>query len=331
MSIPGATEISRMLADRIEPLCRELLPNGRAEFGNWRVGSLNGEPGGSFSIKLKHRPGQWCDFATNERGDALNLVRAVLGCDMAGALDWSRQWLGLGSLTNGRQRPPIDDEARRKRDADRAISEATEREQDAKRLLYVAAIWNGAGPIAGTNGEGYLARRGIVLDDVPDGGGLRWHPTCPWGVGTAPCIVARYTDAVTFEPRGIWRRPITGEKPKALGPTARCVIRLWPDDMIERGIVLGEGVETTLAAAIRITHRGTYLRPAWAAGFAGNMAAFPALPGIEVLTLLVDNDENGRGQAAAVECASRWADTGKEVIRLTPGECGADFNDLVKP
>jgi len=40
-------------------------------------GSLNGEPGGSFSIKLKHRPGQWCDFATNERGDALNLVRGT--------------------------------------------------------------------------------------------------------------------------------------------------------------------------------------------------------------------------------------------------------------
>jgi hypothetical protein len=32
-----------------------------------------------------------------------------------------------------------------------------------------------------------------------------------------------------------------------------CVIRLWPDDMVELGLVLGEGVETTLAAATRIT------------------------------------------------------------------------------
>src|SRR5208282_5699555 len=102
-------------------------------------------------------------------------------------------------------------------------------------------------------------------EDVPDHGGLRWHPACPWEGGTAPCIVARYTDAATVEPRGIWRRPLTGEKPKSLGPNASAVIRLWPDDFVEQGLVLGEGIETTLAAATRITQRGTYLRPAWAA------------------------------------------------------------------
>ena len=44
--------------------------------------------------------------------------------------------------------------------------------------------------------------------------------------------------------------------------------------------MLGEGVETTLAAATRIEHRGTLLQPAWAAGSAGNMAKFPVLTGI---------------------------------------------------
>ena len=267
MTAPNAAEISRMLADRIEPLCWALLPAGKPKSGSWRIGSLSGEKGDSLAISLRRKPGLWIDHATDESGDALGLVKAVLGCDMAAALRWSRQWLGIESPADGRQRPPMDDEARRQRDADRAAREALESQQDAKRVLYVAAIWNEAGPIIGTDGEAYLARRGIFLDDVPDHGGLRWHPTCPWGVGTAPCIVARYTDAETVEPRGIWRRPVTGEKPKALGPTARCVIRLWPDDAVERGIVLGEGVETTLAAATRITHRGTYLRPAWAAGF----------------------------------------------------------------
>ena len=109
------------------------------------------------------------------------------------------------------------------------------------------------------------------------------------------------------------------------------MIRLWPDDLVELGLVLGEGVETTLAAATRITHRGTYLRPAWAAGSSSNMASFPALAGIEALTLLVDHDANGAGQLAALQCAHRWEEAGKEVIRLTPGECGVDFNDLVKP
>jgi Toprim domain len=93
--------------------------------------------------------------------------------------------------------------------------------------------------------------------------------------------------------------------------------------------VLGEGVETTLAAATRITHRGTYLRPAWAAGSSGNMATLPPLTGIESLTLLVDHDGNGAGERAAEQCARHWSDAGKEVIRLMPGELGDDFNDLV--
>src|SRR5580704_6128701 len=38
---------------------------------------------------------------------------------------------------------------------------------DVDRLWRAAAIYDEAGPIAGTDGEAYLARRGIVLDDVP--------------------------------------------------------------------------------------------------------------------------------------------------------------------
>jgi hypothetical protein len=201
---------------------------------------------------------------------------------------------------------------------------------EAQRLMRVGAIWAETEPLAGTDGEGYLVGRGIVLDDVPDHGGLRWHLACPWETGTAPCVVARYTDAITAEPRGIWRRPIDGQKPRSLGPTAGCVIRLWPDDMVELGLVIGEGVETTLAAATRITHKGTYLRPAWAGGSSSNMAAFPLLAGVVSLTLLVDHDENGAGERAAEQCAIRWADAGKEVTRLMPGDLG-DFNDLVRP
>jgi len=175
-----------------------------------------------------------------------------------------------------------------------------------------------------------LHKRHIDIALVPDFGGLRWHPRCLWESGIAPCVVARYTDAITGEPRGIWRRSIKkGERPRSLGAMAGCVIRLWPDYAITDGLVLGEGVETTLAAAPRVTHRNTLLQPAWAAGCADSMANFPVLAGIRTLTLLVDNDENGTGQEAAAECARRWVAAGREVIRLTPRELGADFNDIV--
>src|SRR5262249_10934947 len=80
---------------------------------------------------------------------------------------------------------------------------------DERKLLEAARrIWQEAVAIEGTAGETYFRRRGITLSDVPNYGGLRWHPRCPWEGGTAPCVIARFTDAITGEPRGMWRRPI---------------------------------------------------------------------------------------------------------------------------
>ena len=41
----SVSEISTMLAQQVEPLCRELLPGGRREAEEWRVGSIAGEAG----------------------------------------------------------------------------------------------------------------------------------------------------------------------------------------------------------------------------------------------------------------------------------------------
>jgi hypothetical protein len=195
-------------------------------------------------------------------------------------------------------------------------------EFDERRNLDLAdAIWRATQPL-GPEAIAYFNRRGIDIDAVPEHGGLRFHQR-------HQCIVGRFTTATGNQPRGIWRRPITGEKPKALGPMAGGVLRLWPDESVEQGLVLGEGVETTLAAATRITHRGTLLQPAWAACSAGNMESFPVVAGIEALTLLVDNDVSGTGQKAAATCAARWSAAGREVTRLTPKHAGDDFNDLV--
>jgi hypothetical protein len=116
---------------------------------------------------------------------------------------------------------------------------------------------------------------------------------------------------------------------KALGPKSRAAIKLWPDEDVSRRIVIGEGIETVLSAALRIRHRGTFLRPAWAVGDAGNLASFPVLPGIDGLTVLVDHDESGAGQRAARQCGKRWTAGGGEAILLTPRQVGSDFNDLI--
>jgi phage/plasmid primase-like uncharacterized protein len=208
---------------------------------------------------------------------------------------------------------------------------------DVERAREAPAIWSAAREPQGTPAWMYLFRRGVALEALPSriNEALRFHPDCPWHDERRMCLVALWTDTISGEARAIHRRPITpdGENLghwRAWGPTTGCVIRLWPDDEVSQDLVLGEGVETVLAAATRIAHRGTLLQPAWAAGDAGHVGAFPALSGVEALTLLVDADENGIGQCRAAECARRWTAAGRQVIRLTPRLVGADFNDLVE-
>jgi hypothetical protein len=65
-------------------------------------------------------------------------------------------------------------------------------------------------------------------------------------------------------------------------------------------------------------------------GDAGAVAKFPVLAGIGCLTVLVDNDANGVGQAAALECSRRWTSMGREVFRVVPAAVGTDMADIVR-
>jgi hypothetical protein len=94
-------------------------------------------------------------------------------------------------------------------------------------------------------------------------------------------------------------------------------------------LVVGEGIETTLAAATRISRWGSLLQPAWSAVASGVLGNLPLMPGVERLIILVDHDLNGAGQMAAMRCTERWTRAGRSVVRLKPTRPGADFNDLV--
>jgi hypothetical protein len=139
-----------------------------------------------------------------------------------------------------------------------------------------------------------------------------------------------FRDVVTDAPAGIQRIALTKDAQKIerrmLGrwPTPRA-IKLWPP---ASSLVIGEGIETTLAAATRVTHHDAPLRPAWSIGSSGGIARFPLVEGVERLTILVDNDPTGRDDARA--CARRWAAAGRTAVLLTPRQPGADFNDIAR-
>src|SRR5712671_1506123 len=91
----GLSEIARRLAARAVELVVDLLPADYREGAEWRCGSVAGERGDSLGVHLTGaKAGVWSDFSTGQKGDALDLVREVLGLNMRKARQWSLHWLG---------------------------------------------------------------------------------------------------------------------------------------------------------------------------------------------------------------------------------------------
>jgi putative DNA primase/helicase len=111
------------------------------------------------------------------------------------------------------------------------------------------------------------------------------------------------------------------------------VIRLWPDSAVTMGLVLGEGVETCLSAALE------GLTPVWATMSARNLANFPVLP-IEGLTILIDHDKPNpkTGKRAGIDAAKalsqRYVAAGfnphRDIHVFEPDTEGEDANDVVR-
>lgn len=76
-------------------LLAEWFPAGQREGGEYKVGSLGGEPGRSLSINL--RDGHWKDFATGDGGsDPISLLAALRSCPQIEAAREIDQRLAMG-------------------------------------------------------------------------------------------------------------------------------------------------------------------------------------------------------------------------------------------
>jgi twinkle protein len=75
----GATELAKLLTERVEDLCRELLPNGERKGNSWVIGNIDGDAGKSMKVGLSgERLGQWNDFGNMDMsGDLIGLIKAV--------------------------------------------------------------------------------------------------------------------------------------------------------------------------------------------------------------------------------------------------------------
>lgn len=93
-----ASEINRMLADRMEEVCQYLLPNGKRTGNKWECGSISGEAGKSFSVTVSgHATGRFNDFAddTSKGGTPLFLWTKVRNVSFVQAIKDAADWLGV--------------------------------------------------------------------------------------------------------------------------------------------------------------------------------------------------------------------------------------------
>jgi hypothetical protein len=161
-----------------------------------------------------------------------------------------------------------------------------------------------------------------------------WHPQ---ERRAFPAMIGVITDIITVEPislhftfldpDGNGKAPV--DRPRLYLAGHRKVggvVRLTPDDEISMGAILGEGIETCLSYALEYSG-------IWACLDAGNLAAFPVLPGLEGITVLIDNDDAGRRAFAAVRDRYRAAGFTHplDIISVeVAGEPGADVNDIAR-
>lgn len=187
-------------------------------------------------------------------------------------------------------------------------------------------LWESCRPIAGI-AQSYLQARGCAIP--PADGDLRWHARLRHPVVgvEAPALVGLVRDVLTGRPLTLHRTWIRADGRKADVSPPRMLlgrhrkqggaVMLWPHESVTRGLAIAEGVETALALAHAVT-------PAWALVDAGNVASFPLIAGIEVLTIAVDHDD--AGVRAARECARRWAP--RDVRVVMAAQPGADLADV---
>ena len=244
------------------------------------------------------------------------LVRCHAGCDQTLVVEALRK-LGLWTVNGPRGVSRV---------MRHSHVECVADPDELRRTKVAMTIWEATTPAEGTVVETYLASRGIHLS-IP--GTLRFHTRLRHASGGFwPAMVALVTNGADGIPLAIHRtflahdgrgKAPVGPQKMMLGPCRGGAVRLAdPSDVL----MLGEGIETCLAAMLASGH------PAWAGLSTSGLRALILPETVREVIVLADGDK--AGEAAALDCASRWKHEGRRV-RIARPPRGMDFNDMLRP
>ncbi|MEK9282738.1 bifunctional DNA primase/polymerase [Bradyrhizobium sp. ISRA442] len=169
---------------------------------------------------------------------------------------------------------------------------------------HALELFDSAQPLRGSLAEKYLASLGLTAPDAAHEV-LRFHPSCPFGDFSFPCLVAYVQDSLTNEPAGVH---LTALSPAAIVIERKTIGSIDCYGVIKFGgeltncrgeLTIAASIETALAAMI------FGFNPAWSVLSVENIASFPKprFHSIKRLTVIVDCEE---GSEAADKCTKVW-------------------------
>lgn len=346
------------LLEDVRGIVRELVPGGviSGRIYSARNPARNDRKAGSFVVWIAGPVvGGWRDYASDEKGDILDLVALAHGTDRKGALAWAEDRFGLRKMSHEERVALQNKSVVRREHTAKAEEKISEAKRDRARALFLRA----QSGILGTPIEAYLSARGIPLRDVRhcDFSSFRFSDRMEYWLDAErdaagrrvrcgpsfPALISAFRDArgvvgavhVTYLARD-GRGKADVAKPKLIFPAcAGKVIRvahgpsgLTPSKAAEAGVsgpvALTEGVEDAFTVALACPE----LR-VWAAGSLPNLMSVYDHACVSVWLIIADNDW-GKPQAEKLldQAIARLKATGKPVQVIRP-PAGKDINDFL--
>jgi hypothetical protein len=211
-------------------------------------------------------------------------------------------------------------------------------EAELGRIAWAQNIWNEAKDPRGTLAETYLRHyRKLDLPDELCGTVLRFHPACPWRndsgtVNYVPVLVVPFrsidNDTITAVHRVALNADGSKTERRMLGVVRRAAIKL--DALSDSdALVIGEGVETSMAARQYMAMDQIARMPVWATGSAGAISFFPLIDNVKKLFILGENNDGGANARAIALCRTRSGKHGRKIAVIQPEQAFNDMNDAL--
>lgn len=343
----GVHEIAEMLRPHADAIARQMLPAGHYEMNRleWACSGSQSPTGEAISVHVGGGAKQGvCGFWNGAKrgGDLIDLIEQCMGGGKHHAVNYAKEYLGLGAETVVPMSLEMLAERERKQKA-RERADVRDREERASAALRV---WQGASPLQGV-GLDYLRSRGIDPKYAEDGCDAQlcfYHGLAHPAGGVFPAIIARVCDVdnklvgvwrIFLKPDGSGKAPV--ETPRlGLGNVKGGAVRIggvWPE------IGIAEGLENALAAR-QLVHMTTgKMIPVWPTLSTSGMRGVILPPEIGKIRIYADHDTikfrksdgavlRSPGLSAAAELAARLMAEGRDVVVEKP-PAGLDWTQVI--